>query len=108
MAPPPLLVFAEDRQSIARLEPERLEDLPFGVHPAAHPTLDPVAINISQTYLFNKQSQSLHVHGVLLGDNQNVAVTSYSLIVTQKHAVDRKSTRLNSSHIQKSRMPSSA
>ena len=28
--------------------------------------------------------------------------------VRQTHAVDRKSTRLNSSHIQKSRMPSSA
>ena len=35
-------------------------------------------------------------------------VTSTLLILLSRSVVDRKSTRLNSSHIQKSRMPSSA
>src|SRR5262249_54862868 len=40
--PPALLVLSENRNSIARLESERFEDLPLRVHPAAQPTLDPI------------------------------------------------------------------
>ena len=44
------------------------------------------------------------------GDVQAVLVSSYDALSTPNRTIaeDRKSTRLNSSHIQKSRMPSSA
>src|SRR3954462_104481 len=40
----PLVLFCvpEGHHSILGFEPQRLEDLPLGVHPAAHPALDPV------------------------------------------------------------------
>ena len=37
-----------------------------------------------------------------------VSLALVGLLVTNNPIIDRKSTRLNSSHIQKSRMPSSA
>ena len=40
--------------------------------------------------------------------DRKVRVYGHTAIVTSEAEVDRKSTRLNSSHIQKSRMPSSA
>src|SRR5262249_40700324 len=40
--PPALLVLSEDCHSIARLEPQRLEDLSLRIHPAAHSALDPI------------------------------------------------------------------
>ena len=40
------------------------------------------------------------------GDGERTVVLLHGLLLSKK--IDRKSTRLNSSHIQKSRMPSSA
>ena len=42
---------------------------------------------------------------IMIGDGIEVSVLS---VMGEKVRIDRKSTRLNSSHIQKSRMPSSA
>ena len=39
---------------------------------------------------------------------ERLAKDGYDLIIVARREEDRKSTRLNSSHIQKSRMPSSA
>ena len=44
----------------------------------------------------------------LVGERMTVLVAHTSLPAVSDEARDRKSTRLNSSHIQKSRMPSSA
>ena len=49
------------------------------------------------------------VRGVLVGIVVGCVVSSFRFLIEHIfHFVDRKSTRLNSSHIQKSRMPSSA
>ena len=46
--------------------------------------------------------------GKLVSEGYAVASVDYRLSTQAKFPADRKSTRLNSSHIQKSRMPSSA
>ena len=70
---------------------------PFIRHLAA--LLDRLASNFFESSIINKRSR-------------NVALLNYlrALAVQLEHVaiLDRKSTRLNSSHIQKSRMPSSA
>ena len=46
--------------------------------------------------------------GVLIANQIGVAIAAYAVVYFQKNVKDRKSTRLNSSHIPLSRMPSSA
>ena len=60
-------------------------------------TVGTVQTPISQIPL----GQTLLVKGIVSQDQLNIALT-------EQKRLDRKSTRLNSSHIQKSRMPSSA
>ena len=63
---------------------------------AAHVALDNITLNVPQGSVFG-----------LLGPN-GAGKTSLIRIINQITAPDRKSTRLNSSHVSESRMPSSA
>ena len=71
----------------------------LGMPPAPPPTLAP-----------RRKTRQLMVRDVGVGSDYPISVQS--MCTTKTHDInatlDRKSTRLNSSHIQKSRMPSSA
>ena len=69
-----------------------------------------VEATILEVALDKSRELGLQFHGagtVGSGDNQSV-ILGGSILDQSSNSVDRKSTRLNSSHIQKSRMPSSA
>ena len=57
-----------------------------------------------------KKSQNKPLKGVRVIDAGNMVAAPFATVLLADFGaeVDRKSTRLNSSHIQKSRMPSSA
>ena len=77
----------------AQINPHRLAIL--------HVRPDGQAENVSYGWLkdtSNRLANVLRAHGIARGDR-------IAILLPQ---IDRKSTRLNSSHIQKSRMPSSA
>ena len=63
---------------------------------------------VAQTYLPDRPEQRNHVGGPHAGAMFTAAESATGAVIQAAFAEDRKSTRLNSSHIPLSRMPSSA
>ena len=83
------------------------ETPPLGEYPVI-PPLREGAMAHSKPFVAKPNHQKpLGFPGELVPEWEKVAVTKLGELVAESRA-DRKSTRLNSSHIQKSRMPSSA
>ena len=115
----PLVVFAGDSPIAAAWYLQQIDMAPLalacGAHYVAVKHLDRLLDNVREAFLVAQNEQRPVVLSVPM-DLQKQAwphLTDYTpssdlLPVAQRPIPDRKSTRLNSSHVKRSRMPSSA
>ena len=61
-----------------------------------------------QTIIQMSEAEEAKALSILLRHSPGTVLPNRIYVVSEEAAQDRKSTRLNSNHIQKSRMPSSA
>ena len=91
---------------------ERLEDLRFlrgrGEYVDDLPSLGALHAVILRSAVAHGRIRSIDVSAALKRPGVRTIITAKDILGEGPGDIDRKSTRLNSSHIQKSRMPSSA